>query len=395
MSRPLRVAIIADFLEERWPSMDLIAETIFEQLKSRFKNAIQPALIRPLLRKRLSRLGSQSRKLLNADRAIGRFLDYPNLLRSLHSDFDLFHIIDHSYAHLVCYLPAGKTIVTCHDLDAFRCILTPSADPRPELFRAMTRRILRGLQSASRIICVSNTTREEVLRFALIPSERLTVIYNGVAPAFGTTRNQGAEAVAAQLLGPADPERIELLHVGSTIPRKRIDILLRTFARVRERWSNCRLIQVGGELTHEQMLLASKLGVREVITVTPPLDREVVSAIYRRAALVMIPSDAEGFGLPMIEAMTCGTPVLASRIGALMEVGGAVAEYAPVANVDAWVKLANQLLAQRLGDPVGWAARQKAGVKHAAEFSWDSSVRKLVDLYHNVAGATDESSAHR
>ncbi len=375
--------------------MDLIAETIFKQLKSGFKNEIQPALIRPALPIRLSRLSAQSRKFLNADRVIGRFLDYPNLLRSLHSGFDLFHIIDHSYAHLASYLPADKTIVTCHDLDAFRCLLTPSAEPRSEVFRAITRRILRGLQRAAQVVCVSNSTREELLRFALIPSERLTVIHNGVASAFSTARNEAGEAVVAQLLGPVDPERVELLHVGSTIPRKRIDILLRTFARLRERWSNCRLIQVGGELTREQMLLAGELGVREVIIVTPALDREVVSAIYRRAALVMIPSDAEGFGLPMIEAMTCGTPVLASRIGALMEVGGAVAEYAPVANVDAWVTLANELLAQRLDDPVGWAARQKAGVERAAEFRWDGSVRKLVDLYHNVAGGADESSAHR
>ena len=67
----------------------------------------------------------------------------------LAGDFDLFHVVDHTYAQLVHALPADRTGVYCHDLDAFRCLLEPAADPRPRWFRALARRILTGMQKAA------------------------------------------------------------------------------------------------------------------------------------------------------------------------------------------------------------------------------------------------------
>ena len=96
------------------------------------------------------------------------------------------------------------------------------------------------------------------------------------------------------------------------------------------------------------------------------------------------PSDAEGFGLPVAEAMACGSVVLASDIPVLREVGGAAAAYRPVGDVAAWADAALELLdARRRGDPA-WHARRAAGLARADRYRWTTHVAQLVDIYRSV-----------
>ena len=118
----------------------------------------------------------------NADRLINRFVDYPRSLKPHLQEFDLFHLIDHSYSQLLHGLPADRTVVTCHDLDTFTCVLEPERQPRPRWFRAMTERILSGFRKAAHVVADSAATRDEILRFGLMPPDRITVIFNGVHP---------------------------------------------------------------------------------------------------------------------------------------------------------------------------------------------------------------------
>ncbi len=119
----LRVALLADYLEEGWPSMDLVADMLYDRLQREHGATIAAALVRPQMRRRVARLpGSGSTPLLQGiDRVTNRLWDYPRLMAGLDASFDLFHIVDHSYAHLAHELAPGRTVVTCHDLDAFRC----------------------------------------------------------------------------------------------------------------------------------------------------------------------------------------------------------------------------------------------------------------------------------
>src|SRR5206468_3095008 len=105
--------------------------------------------VRPPFRNRLRRLAGASGVARNADRLLNRMWDYPRYARGRVCDFDLFHVCDHSYSQLVHRLPAARTGVYCHDLDTFRCLLEPAAEPRPRWFRAMARHILRGMQKAA------------------------------------------------------------------------------------------------------------------------------------------------------------------------------------------------------------------------------------------------------
>ena len=91
----------------------------------------------------------------------------------------------------------------------------------------------------------------------------------------------------------------------------------------------------------------TRLGLEPHIIVLPFLERRVLAAVYRRAAVVLQPSDREGFGLPVAEAMACGTPVVASDLPPLREVGGAMASYCPVGDVEAWTSTVSELLDER------------------------------------------------
>jgi glycosyltransferase involved in cell wall biosynthesis len=382
----IRVALIADFLEEYWFSMDLVAESLAERLEADHNNGVTPTLIRPLMRPRLSRLAQGSHLLKNGDRLINRFHDYPSYLGTQREEFDLFHIIDHSYAHLVEYLPAPRTIVTCHDLEAFRPVLEPECDRRSILLRAMARRILRGLRQAARISCVSATTRGELIRIGLANEQNSVVIPNGVGPPFGAAADPSNDAEAVRLLGPASDTGCDLLQVGAPVRRKRIDVLLRAFAQVRERTPRARLIRVGGALPPELVTLASGLGVTEAIVNLPYVDSAVLAAIYRRAALLLITSEAEGFGLPLLEALASGTPVLASDLDALREVGGEAVDYVAVGDVEQFAVAAELLLRERAEDSARWSRRCETGIAHARDFSWDLTARRTAALYRAVLG---------
>jgi glycosyltransferase involved in cell wall biosynthesis len=288
-------------------------------------------------------------------------------------------------------LPARRTVVTCHDLDTFRCVLEPAREPRPRWFRAMTWRILNGLRRAAAIMCDSEATRAGLVAQRLVPAKRVHVVYLGVNPECTSEPNAEADTEASRLLGPADPDAgPDLLHVGSNIARKRIDVLLDVFAAVRGELPGARLIKVGGALPPDLERQAQRLGVSDAIVTLPffspcsSRDRAALAAVYRRAALVLQPSEAEGFGLPVAEALACGVPVLASDIAVLREVGSAAAAYCPVGDIPAWTAAALTLLDDRKRSADAWQTRRAAGLARARLFSWANHADRLAAIYRAV-----------
>jgi glycosyltransferase involved in cell wall biosynthesis len=309
-----------------------------------------------------------------------RFWSYPRWLRQQPAA-DVYHIVDHSYAHLAHDLPPGRVVVTCHDTDAFRSLL-PSADRESVLPRWLVKRVLRGLQRATLVVCDSEVTRAELVGQGLVPREKTTVLPVGVHPDCTPTPERDAENTAAKLTGRAGSS--DLLHVGSTIPRKRIDVLLETLALVARSRPDVRLWRVGGAFTPEQAKRARELGIESRIVVMPFVPRNVVAALYRRAALVLLPSEREGFGLPLIEAMACGTPVLCTDLPVLREVGGDAAEYCPPGDPPAWAARVTSLLRERETRPELWNARCAAGLARSAAFTWTRYGEAMQDIYERL-----------
>jgi glycosyltransferase involved in cell wall biosynthesis len=381
----VRVALLCDFLEEKWPSMDLTADMLYQFLVKNHAHEIATTQLRPQFHPRLTTLPMfRERTGRNVDRLLNRFLDYPLWLRRQAGGFDLFHLADHSYSQLVLELPPGRTIVTCHDLDSFRCLLEPEKEKRPRWFQAMARRVLRGFQQAAHVICNSGATRDQLLHYHIVPPEKLSVIHVGVQPVFSPASNPGADAEAARLIGPNSAGEIRLLSVGSTIPRKRMDILLRVFAKVRAKLTSARLIRVGGPFTEAQRQLAAELGIEEHITILPSVSGDVLAAIYRLSTLLLVPSESEGFGMPLTEALACGCPVLASDLAVLREVGGPACDYCAVGDVEAWTRAVLSLVGEssRRSQVSGfWPERAKA---QAARYCWAENARQTVQIYEKV-----------
>jgi glycosyltransferase involved in cell wall biosynthesis len=363
----VRVAVICDFAEENWPSMDLVGDMLSYSLRQQPGMQVQqlrPAL--PLARETYGR----------TLRVFGRFVHYPRRLHQIRDHFDVFHIVDHSYAHLVHSLPPKRTIVTCHDLDTFRCLLAPQSERRSFLFRAMTRRILSGLQKAAHVTCDTAATQRELLAHTLLAPQKVSIVHNGVHPDLGAEPDPVADAEVSRIVGRHAGEIPELLHVGSTIPRKRIDVLLHVFAESLCHIPELRLLRVGGALTAEQQNLAVSLGIAGRIQTLPRLSPRLLSAVYRRAGVLLQTSESEGFGLPVIEALSCGTPVIASDIPALREIGGGHATFCPVADVQTWT---HAVLEKLRSTP-----DKLRLIQHAERFNWSNYAAAMIDIYRRV-----------
>jgi glycosyltransferase involved in cell wall biosynthesis len=382
----LRLGVVCDLVEENWPSMDLIGDMLIAHLSSDLSGGIEAGRIRPSMSRRFSKPdGANSKAGFNADRLLNRFWDYPRFLRRCRAGFDLFHLVDHSYAQLVLELPSRRTVVTCHDIDTFRCLVEPEQERRSTLFQAMVRRTLRGLRMAELVVCPSFATRDALLAHDLVPEGRLRVVPLGAHPSCSIHPDPSADSEAMRLLG-ADPDgHTDLLHVASTIPRKRVDVTLKVFAEVRTRFPNTRLIRVGGPFTPAQESLVDELRLRDSIIVLPHLDRRVLAAVYRRTAIVLLTSEREGFGLPVLEAMACGTPVVASDLPVLREVGGSSTVYCGVGEVPQWADAISRLLIERRDDTTRWRARRDHAVTQASHFTWNRYTLEMMKIYREVA----------
>ena len=324
--------------------------------------AVEAARLCPPFRRLATRLPAVGRRnaAFNADRLLNRFVHFPRHARRLADQFDLFHIADHTYAQLVLVLPADRVGVYCHDLDAFRSLLDPAREPRPRWYRALARRILSGLQKAAVVFHNTDAVAEQINRAGLVHPDRLVLAPLGVAPEFTADSPRPPIPLPLPWLAELGGQPW-VLHVGACIPRKRIDVLLDVCAEIRKTFPDLRLVKVSGEWTAAQRDRIDRLGLAGPITHMGGLARAELAEVYRRATVVLMPSEAEGFGLPVIEALACGAVVVASDIPALREAGGPAAAYAPVGDVGAWSAAVAKLLADpasaRRG-PIGWRGRR-------------------------------------
>lgn len=381
-----RVALVRDYREERWTSMDLVADSLEAAIRGLEISQFQmEAICAPFLN-RLDKLRGRADGEMPsiADRLINRAWDYPRWLKGQLGRHDLYHIVDHSYAQLALVTPSQRTVVTCHDLDAFRCLLQPELEPRPYWFRLYSKRILAGLQRAAHLIFVSETVRKSAIAQGLTTETRSSVIYNGIHPTFLAPPQPADLKRIEDLLRERGAGKAILLHVGSTIPRKRIDLLLEIFARCRKNHPELILVRVGGRFNETQMKLAADLGVAEEIVTMPFLSTGELTALYRQAALLVQCSDAEGFGLPVVEAMACGCPVVASDLEVLREVGGAAACYCRVGDLEEWTAEIGKLLKAKRSQSGAWEQLQQSMSTNTVRFSWARTAHSTVDIYRTL-----------
>jgi glycosyltransferase involved in cell wall biosynthesis len=357
--------------------MELEGEMLLAELRARHGAQLDARAIQPDLPRLFRSTPARARFALNADRAVGRYLLYPARALAERSRFDLFHVVDHTYAHLVNLLPARRTGVYCHDLDAFRCLLEPHREPRSFAFRGLARLVLRGLQRAAVVFHSTDQVRGEIERHGLIDPDLLVHAPYGVASEYSPepSSQDGSDIVLRQLRG-----RPFLLHVGGSSRRKRLDVLFEVFARVRARRPELWLVQQGAALTPSQRAQVERLGIRDALLQPDRLDRATLAGLYRRAEAVLLPSEAEGFGMPLVEALACGARVFASDLPVLREVGGEAVLYCPPGDVEAW---ARQILGRIF--PAEPFPSPQLRLAQAARFTWGRHADIIAGAYLRLA----------
>ncbi len=372
----MKLGIVCDYLEEGWISMDILAQRLVDRVLP--DSEIQPVQIRPPFQWRLKSWDRYLPKYFNGNRFINRFVDYPHYIKSRANDCEVFHIADHSYAHLLYNLPAAKTGVYCNDLDAFQSILEVDRYPRSWLYRQMSRHILTGMQKASIIFCPTEEVRRQIEYHQLVDPTKIIVAPPGVSVEY-QLEPQPLDRTILDL-----QERLNgnpfILHVGSCIPRKRIDILLATFAKLRAEIPHLYLVKVGGDWSIEQQQQIADLVLENSIFHLKNLPNSTISSLYQQAKLVLMTSEAEGFGMPVSEALACGSIVLASDIPVLREVGGDGAIYSPVGDIDSWV--AHSLMAINTPSLAPALDRRLA---RAACYTWDNYAHTIFTAYSKLA----------
>jgi len=238
----------------------------------------------------------------------------------------------------------------------------------------MCRRILQGLKQALVVFHTTDSVRKELLRHEIVPAERL------VRAPYGASKEFTPSPV------PQSGSYSYLLHVGSSIPRKRIDVLLRTFARVRLVRPDLHLVHAGADFTSDHYRLIESLGLQGRVQSFIADTRLELVELYRGATLTLLPSESEGFGLPVIEALACGTNVVASDIPVLREVGGDAVTYCRVADLDDWSRTVVELVENPECRP-----GQDLLARQAALFRWstqaDTIAREYTDRLTRVSMA--------
>jgi glycosyltransferase involved in cell wall biosynthesis len=211
-------------------------------------------------------------------------------------------------------------------------------------------------------------------RAQLVDPAILVAASPGVSPEY-QLRPQPADRTILEI-----QERLQgrpfILHVGSCIPRKRIDVLLDTFAELRTQIPELHLVKVGGSWSATQQQQITQLTLERSIVHLTNLQNSTIARLYRQAKIVLVTSDAEGFGLPVIEGLACGAIVIASDIPVLREVGDDAVIYCPVGDIGEWTARALAAIdtPDRAPDPALRAAR-------AAHYSWDNYARTIVAAY--------------
>lgn len=236
------------------------------------------------------------------------------------------------------------------------------------------------LRGASQLIAGSEHTRQDIMRLARIPRERIAVVNHGVEERFRVIEDRDAlEAVRREL---KLPDRF-VLFVGTLEPRKGVDTCIAAYSGIADRVTEELVIAGKRGWCWEQLLEQARAsGAAERIHFLDYVPAAQLPALYNLAGAFVFPSRYEGFGLPLLEAMACGTPVISSNASSLPEVVGDAGVLVPPDDVPGWAQAVVELM-QDAGRRDEFTRR---GLERARAFSWQRAAEQTVEVYRKACG---------
>jgi glycosyltransferase involved in cell wall biosynthesis len=290
----------------------------------------------------------------------------------------------HGPAHAMPRFSGIPSVVTVHDLSFFRM---PETLPRAKA--AYLRAAMRdAAKRAAALIAVSQFTRDELVAVLGVSSDKIHVVPNGCDPAF---RPIPADEIEGWRRAQGLPDRF-ILTVGTLQPRKNLGTLLEAYAGLHQAVparnadgnpTPPALVIAGaaGWGDHDLGTRAESLGIAEHVHFPGFVPADDLPRLYNAATCLALPSMYEGFGLPVLEAMACGTPVLVSDASSLPEVAGDAGMRVPPMDVGAWAAALTAIIE----DPQRQRQMRAAGLKRAEGLSWANAAARTAEVYREVA----------
>ncbi len=308
-------------------------------------------------------LGSKTINWIRLGRRLSRFL----------ADFDVVHATNQTLSFIATNKPL---VVTVHDIIEL-------LEPQSGLGGWASRYLYSGISRASRLIAVSQYTARSVTKHLAVPPERITIATNAAGSAFTLipdfTDSLGYQTLRQELRLKPDDQVI--LYVGSDHPRKNVITALCTFAAAAQNIPDLVFIKMGraGLQAGREETLAEidRLGIRNTTRVLDTVSTQRLNELYNLADVLLYPSSFEGFGLPPLQAMAAGTPVVTSNATSIPEVVGDAARVCAPTDTACLTKAVTDILS----NPQIRSDMARAGIRQAQSFSWETSARKVRAVY--------------
>lgn len=283
--------------------------------------------------------------------------------------------------------PGGRTrrIVTIHDAFAY---IYPETHNRLDNWR-YSWQLRHAARRAHAVITVSQCSRRDLVHYLGLEATRVQVTPEGVDPAFAPMSDSAARRATLDRYGIRPPY---LLYVGGINARKNIDRLFAAYARLREHLPGLTLV-IGGKRQWQTDAIDAalqRLDLGHHVHFTGYVADADLPALYSAAEVFVFPSLYEGFGLPPLEAMACGTPVVTSNVSALPEVVGDAALTVDPFDTDALAAAIKRVIT----DAALCADLRRRGSERAAGFSWERTARATLAIYEHVLGDDSSGAQH-
>ncbi|MBI4342981.1 MAG: glycosyltransferase family 4 protein [Candidatus Omnitrophica bacterium] len=284
----------------------------------------------------------------------------------------------HSTAQRRMYTNGVASVLTIHDLAG---LVHPEWFPSDSLAHEQNATALRDIRQARLTIASSRNTQQDIQRMAGVGLERVRVVLLGVDTGeFHPVEDPAAIEAVTRRLGIRGPY---LLHVGDLVPRKNLERLIRVFARLKASKRLPHQLVLAGKRNYgppSLFELPRALGVGDDVLFPGFVEEANLPALYAGAALFVYPSCYEGFGLPLLEAMACGVPVISSNAASLVEVAGEAAIILDPSDEAGWEETIGDLL----DDDATRRALIARGLAHVQGFTWDKTAKQTLAAYREL-----------
>jgi glycosyltransferase involved in cell wall biosynthesis len=286
---------------------------------------------------------------------------------------DLFH----APHYVLPPLTPCRSVVTIHDCIHLRF---PQYLPNRLAYLYARGSLWMATHRAARVLTVSETSKRDILRYFRVPEKKIDVIYNAIDERLGEAPSDEELSLVRERYQLYDPF---VLYAGNIKPHKNLERLIDAFHSLRKgELENVKLLIIGDEISKYATLRRAvhRLKLHKHVRFLGFVPDKTLASLYRLASVFVFPSLYEGFGLPPLEAMAAGTPVITSNVSSLPEVVGDAAVLIDPYDPDA----ISEAIQRVLQDPVLRSELRAQGLARLGQFSWDRSVRRVREIYDEV-----------